>query len=522
MSENNVRNLVLAFPNVEFAEGLKKHLERKDNKICETVVVLEHLLETLEGFEEDGTNIEGIIISSAIGKKLEDKRLELVSDVLMKIREKYSTLNIVVLANEQSGHPFLAELVQMGIYNIFVRGKDEFSIDLLEEVLNSPKPFSFVSKHLNINSEIRWRHISSQLKPDKEEVKEENDEEAASENEEKREKVKQEKIINKNYIKRNYSINVQNTVEKVVGYSLNRKLVLMGSVRERTGTTFISHLLADLISSYGVSVSYIENPYKPAYIYDRLYGHKKAPNYISPFFSTQEDSNKSAYQDSTSEWVQENIQWVVKNPRIDPSSYSSEDIDLEFMSKLLLGLQSTVTILDVGTDWDHPVFKELMDIANHMYLVVEPDLPLFQHFIETSDEKITNLRELHEKEQLSMVGNRFSDKIKKYDVTKDFAKDIIGIPNFDIEDVFKVQNQGESLFHQKKYQEVIQKKLEPIAADILSKEFIKKQSKSKGLLKNLFKTKSLSIKKDEEDEPHKSKEENDIQDKEESKEKVEG
>ncbi|RLZ15025.1 hypothetical protein, partial [Proteus mirabilis] len=122
-----------------------------------------HLIETIEEAYENDEPVFGLIVITDLAYKLNDKRLEYLSDVLLSIRTRHSEIRTVVLSNESEGHPLLAELVNMGIYNIFVRSATNSTISIVDimNCFEKSKEFAEVAKYREYSKDIAWRKIDN-------------------------------------------------------------------------------------------------------------------------------------------------------------------------------------------------------------------------------------------------------------------------------------------------------------------------------------------------------------------------
>ncbi|WP_052646931.1 hypothetical protein [Paenibacillus terrae] len=161
MVSNEPRRVIIGSQNTEFAAKLKKFVEQHEYKVSDIVVMAEHLIEAIEMSYINDEPIYALIITTDLSYKMNDKRLEFLSDCLLTIRSKHSEIKFAVLSNESEGHPFLAELVGIGIYNIFVKASANNSIDVRELIrsFEFPKEFAEVSKYREYNKDILWRKI---------------------------------------------------------------------------------------------------------------------------------------------------------------------------------------------------------------------------------------------------------------------------------------------------------------------------------------------------------------------------
>ncbi|RRJ54894.1 hypothetical protein EHV15_35575 [Paenibacillus oralis] len=155
------KNVIIAIPTPAFADGLRKHFENEGLNVLEVCVVVDHLLEKLHELKsEPSIKLDGIVISSAIATKLSDKRLEFLADVVEKIRDEFSETSIIFLSDESQGHPLLAELVSMGIYNIFVKSaqkSEPLNIKQLIRCIDQSMLYHEVKKYRNYDTGIPWR-----------------------------------------------------------------------------------------------------------------------------------------------------------------------------------------------------------------------------------------------------------------------------------------------------------------------------------------------------------------------------
>lgn len=164
MEKNDIeemKSIIIATPNTAFANGIKKNIDSLDRgfKVLDVIVTDEDLIEALEK-QDKKIGFKGLIIASDIAKKNNNFRLEYLSDFLVTIHQRYPDLSIALLSKEKAGHPFLYEVVQMGIYNIFLQNK-QVTIPEILDVLEKPLNFSDVGHLREINELIPWRKLSS-------------------------------------------------------------------------------------------------------------------------------------------------------------------------------------------------------------------------------------------------------------------------------------------------------------------------------------------------------------------------
>ncbi|WP_338657270.1 hypothetical protein V6B14_22245 (plasmid) [Sporosarcina psychrophila] len=146
--------LIFAFYNVEFAKQLKGNMEANDAaQIIEIVSSEEDLINVIA----NNPLVDGVLISTDIATKLGNRNLELFVDILLVAREKFPQIVFSILSSERLGHPLHAELVEMGIYNIFIKDSDSVSVPLLLNSFKEQHSFSSAVRHRRVDDSIPWR-----------------------------------------------------------------------------------------------------------------------------------------------------------------------------------------------------------------------------------------------------------------------------------------------------------------------------------------------------------------------------
>lgn len=401
------------------------------------------------------------------------------------------SLRIVFLCERPKGDTFLSTLVSMGIMDIF--NTNSFDLDdFIQQIVDKPR-FSKVEKFL-------LSSVPAMETPAEEEEEQETEEEEQEESDSKNpiiqkvvEKKVVQKVVNKNVIKRNYQVQITKHTEKIVGIPVKKKLIMIGSPIERSGSTFISHLLARSLTQMGVTVTYVESPFSKAYTFDRFTGHHFADDYRSKFyqFSKYIDPKKKSVYD----WNIKDIDIICKHPTNEPV-YEENEVSFDNLIKVLFSSQSTVTIMDIGTDWQYELFQDVFDIADQVYFVLEPDIPFIQYLEESQTESVQFLRQRLESEKSVLVGNRFDKSMLTNRLIKDLYGDriITHFPTFPVAEIYQAQYEGIFLNDLKDYQKKIEPFINPLLQQILPDEFLKKQKKGNGLFKSLF-NKKISVEK---------------------------
>ncbi|MEK3992655.1 hypothetical protein [Robertmurraya sp. FSL R5-0851] len=418
-----------------------------------------------------------------------------------KLRVEYDdSIRIVFLCERPKGDPFLSSLVSMGILDIF--NSNAFDLDEFIQQLKDKPRFAKVEKFLvSIVPHTTTIPVAEEEVNEDEEAEEDSPKKDRKEKTEKQvvqkviEKKVVQKVVNKNVIKRDYTVQVHNHTEKIVGIPIKKKLVMIGSPIQRSGSTFVSHLLARTLTQMGVPTTYVESPFSNAYTYDRFFGTEHASDYRSKFYQFSKYIDPKVK--SVFDWNKFDVDIICKHPTNEPV-YQEDEVAFESLIKVLFSSSSSVTIMDVGTDWEYELFQDVFDIADHVYFVFEPDIPFIQYFEETKDDRISFMRDKLSSEKSAIIGNRFDKPTLESALIQDMYKDkiITSIPVFPVKEVFQAQLEGKFLNEYKESQKRMELHLQPLLEEILPGEFLKKHRKGTGLFKGLF-NKNITIEKKE-------------------------
>lgn len=488
------KKVLIAVGNESYTDILKQTFQKHHNAFTLASQEIFHrrfLSEVVDFEKPDILIIHDYYLASDFSRQ-ELKEQELLT-FIRNLRVKFDqSLRVVFLCERPKGDPLLSMLVSLGVMDIF--NTNSFDLDLFIEQLQEEPKFSKVEKFLVASPSTLGFLEEKVEEPEEDDEKEEVKQERPIVQKVIEKKVVQ-KVVNKNVIKRDYQINITNQTEKIIGVPIKKKLIMIGSPLSRSGSTFISHLLARTLTKMGISTSYIESPFSKAYTYDRFIGHHFSDDYRSKYyqFSKYIDPKFNSVYD----WQKENVELICKHPTNEPV-YKDEEITFDNLIKILFASSSTVSILDVGTDWQYELFQDVFDIADHAYFILEPDIPFLQYFEESQSESVQFLQKQLNHEKSSFIGNRFDTTLLKNNLIRGLYADRMKtvVSNFPVTDVFQTQYKGMFFNDFNDYQKKIDACMLPLMAEILPSEFLKKQKKESGLLKGLF-NKKISIEKKE-------------------------
>lgn len=476
---NRERNIIIAIPNPSLAEGLKKMVETKGFKVIEIVVVLDHLVETVAKHTHEGITIDGLILSTDLARKQDDKRLELLSDTVISLRKRYHHLHFVVLADQKPGHPLLAELTSMGIYSIFLRGESGSNLDVNQVLATFDTPMPFTTEYTeNVDPSIPWRKFYKGASPFEIHVKSDSNSPAADVNEV--ELARQDKVKE---VVREKVVEVTKYVEVV----LPTTFCVFLNLTPRAGGTFLSSNLAVEIAKRDIACSFYELPTNRAVIFDHLKIWSREKPYIPGITQLEIDGfiskeNILSYQ---------KVNWYINHPE-----KSTSDTTYEMLVRLLnQSRDSTVTILDISSAADNPLAQDILAEATHIFLVIDPDPVLIERIgpnstqdkaKETSEYRLLQRlveMETRSKTSVNLIVNKMNNGVDKKTLESVLPiKPIAYIPYFSAADVYRASWEGK--FFSEKGADM-DRNLVPIMKELLSIDIRARNSRDNFLSKLL-------------------------------------
>lgn len=470
------RKVLIAVGDREYTNILKRNFFNYPDDFTlssQEVFHRQYLLEIVELEKPDILILHDTYLPSSFNTK-EGRENELLDFIRLFNSILDESLRFVFLCERPRGDVFLSTLVSLGVRDIFNSNSVPLNV-FFEQLIDKPR-FTNVEKFLLLNQENIGATIPINSF-NEEQQKEETNEEEIHKNIS--EKPVIQKVVNKNVIKRDYHIQILNQTKKVVGVPVKRKFLLIGSPLPRSGSTFICHLLARAISQKDVSVAYVENPYSKPYTYERFVGDQKTNRYRSKFY----EYNNENFTNISTDWNMNQVSFICKNPTHEPI-YSSQEIGFDTWIKVLYSIPATITIIDVGSDWDNVIFRDLCDIADHIYIVLDPDISLIRYFEKSKDSSTIFLRELLDTNKASLIGNRFTPKILEKNFIKELYQDVFisMIPTFPAHDVIESQYKGVFLNDYKEYRNILKPLMSPFLNEIIPKELMNRRQ-----ISNLFK-----------------------------------
>ncbi|MEK5357786.1 hypothetical protein [Paenibacillus sp. FSL L8-0709] len=483
------KNIIIAIPSAKFAEGMKAHLQLAGFKVVDIVVVLEHLIESIVNLTEKGMDIYGVLISSDLSKKIKDKRHEDLADHLLAIRDRFSNIQFVFLSSESEGHPLLAEMVQLGIYNIFIKSSKSSSIENISDLTNAflkSKLFSEVSHLRIVDESIPWRRMEKGPKDLKITITKD-----SNQSTEVREKI----IERDNIVEKEIIVEREVVVEKIVEVpkevirvvkevvevetfrevSIPKKIILIGSLYPGAGSSFVALALARILSHIGISNAVVEHPVVIPSLHTVLYGEKNAPENYS--YISEEILNVGRANRKSVEWKDGTTVWYPIRPTglLEESKWSK---DMTF--KMLYDIKESVVLMDVSHEWMKNSIDETCLEVDEIVFVVDSLLSQKYRRPDTSEISKLMLELKATGKSVHIIANRdvpLARKRKLWLGSLPFSPEGV-VPDINYQNIVESAWEGELVFDQAEIREELADGLSQLIDRLVPANFSKKKYKS--------------------------------------------
>lgn len=465
--------VLLAVGSPEMANILKRHLEGANIEVLESEVLHRRYLDELVEIENPSMVI---LHDTYLPSEYEEtqKRDEELLGFLNRWRINHEDLRVVFLCERDRRDPFLGDLVARNVFDIF--HEQQIAADSLIEQLSAPPRYANVAKFgvgtltLDYNSEEA--KDAEELEDGPEAVVETTEEKPPTmktpkpPKPQKEKKEKKEKFLFSELKEKmpNVQIHVhRETEQQKVQVTIGRKIIFVVSPFARTGSSFISHQLAYQLAKQGNKVAYFENPFRFPYTYDRLAGHLHYPNYVSSYANKVD----SPFESKPKAWEVEGVTIEALNPTKEKPYMSSELTISRFLRLFLAKHETSYMIIDLGADTDREIYTELMDIASHIFLVMEPDIANFETFDQNQQHPQFNwIHRIKDSEKTKVIINRYSDVASKVLPFTDFFP----IASVQDQSVMQAQVNGTFSFPSREENRKQEKAFAPLVKEVLGKD----------------------------------------------------
>ncbi|MBE7123679.1 MULTISPECIES: hypothetical protein [Bacillus cereus group] len=439
--------VLFAVSQQEYIEFVKDDFINAGFDVIDTLVMnIKYLFEVINTTNPDIIIIHEDRLETGIDDQHE-KEQTLVKHI-EHLRINNPTLRVALLSANEDICPFFQRLIMMGVHDIFAGKK--IKIRPMVEQLQNPPQYKNIAKYVGSSLpelSATTHNVSNERVIQVEEVQEE-------------------PVFN------------EEVKKKAPPIKINTKKIFIANLDERSGSTFISHILVDYLSSLGLSIKYIESPYSEGYTFPLFKGYSLAPEgYVSRFTDVE-----------AARWTINNVEYVAKNTYIE-NQFSEETIRYGF-AELLNEDNDHVIIVDAGSDWEKDTFREVMDACDYVLFVVEPDLVQMMRIVLKNHERYKRAAGIINRLDSYVIANKFSSKLVGNDVIRDAYKEklLTTISNYSSNTVFSAQNKGTTIFSNKNAKDTLKEELNPIV-NLIAPELISmdvQQDEKKGGFASIF------------------------------------
>ena len=271
-----------------------------------------------------------------------------------------------------------------------------------------------------------------------------------------------------------------NAVGSTVYTSLPAKLVVIGSLSPRAGSSFITANLAAAVAARNVSSAVIESPVNFPYFYDALFIREKTNgSYVSRSHKIK-DSHEI---DRSDVFVENGISWIA----LDPTQFSIKNWTYDNMMKLIYSVKHTsIVLLDVSTFWVHSSVQPILGQADNIILVVDPDpvlldrtmkidyegLGIGEECIPQESRTIELLKECKNRGScdIDIIVNKFTGFVEKYQLCLPFNP-LVYLPHIDPVEVYKALWEGSLLYSNPDFKTIFDEGFSPIIEKLVPAKY---------------------------------------------------
>lgn len=497
-------SILIAVGNSEMSAILRRHLGEAKFDLIENDVLHRNYLHEIIGIEKPSmVIIHDYYLPSDFTEK-EERENELL-EMVNYWRLHHEGLRVIFLCERDRRDPLLGDLAAREVYDIF--HENQISPVTLINQLSAPPRFANVSRFGLGNLKIEFSEDEEieviEGFVDEVEVSKPNIPIVEDEVPVKEKRVKPEKPIKPPKEKRDRpsfsdlkdftqdrlpkidktgpmikfpSVQIHVHKEKEMEQqklqvAMGRKIILVVSPYQRMGSTFVAHQISHQLAKRGNKVAYYENPFRIPYTYDRFAGHINQPEFLSEY-SNVEAAHK--------EWIHEGVSIQALNPSKE-KGYKEEHLSITRFLRMFLSKHDTpYLVVDIGSDTAKGIYEELVEIASHVYVVIEPDIPKMEWFEQhPADPQFSWIHRIKQLDKTRLLVNRYSEESQAALPEEEYFT----IASLFDEWVFNSQLKGSFTFGTRKSNTAQDEEFYPLYEDVVGKENVKQ---SKGKKKSLI------------------------------------
>ena len=261
-------------------------------------------------------------------------------------------------------------------------------------------------------------------------------------------------------------------VEQIkTSHFFSTKLIVIGSLSFRAGSSFVAANLAVKLASDGISTAVIECPVNTPYFFDALFVREKTD---TEFVSWAHELKKGKTPNRKEAFSDSGVTWVV----VDPTQFQVNNWTSSDMVQLIYSVKHCQFIfLDVSTNWTHHSVSTILTQADHILLVVDPDPVLLdrserkeypfssdeENYLPVESKTIKKIIEMisDDHRNIDFIVNKYSSFINIDQLCLPL-KPISLVPHFEPEQVYKSLWEGRLLYNNPRFKEIFDQCFQPL------------------------------------------------------------
>lgn len=279
---------------------------------------------------------------------------------------------------------------------------------------------------------------------------------------------------------------VEEKIKYVSRYAaIPSQLIVVGSLFNRAGATFVTSNLARAISSYNLLTTVIEAPCNRPYLYDAMAIDSK----VEEYYSWCHDIIASGSVKRSNEYQENGVSWVLLHPELLPIN----EFSYEQYMKLIYSVKRVPFILfDIGTSWLDPGIQNVLSQADHILMILDPDPVLLNRTIPVEKDGrvafkteevniIDKIAKLHVEEKIpfDFVVNKMTPGVDKSIIKEAIFKEpVTYIPAFDAEKIYRTLWEGNLLYDDPVIQQILDNCFYSILKNFVPGQYLLKDNKS--------------------------------------------
>ncbi|BCJ88163.1 P-loop NTPase family protein [Effusibacillus dendaii] len=400
-------HLLVASPSTLFREEIKRIFEKSGYSTADLIDSLGGLTEALDRLNEKGAAVEGIILASDLAYTGPDNKLESLADQLRMIKSRFPAVRMLVLSKETVGHPFLSELVEMGIRHILLRGTNRQPLQAADLITAYRQPLTESELEIlrHFDPTVRWRESEPERPPFLS---------FGLHTAKNRQQV--EVAVSRDESKESPGCSVGAGSGGGSKYlSVPARMISVISLHPQAGATFLTDNFSFYLAENQIPVAVIESSADPPIWYDLLDGDAGAPH---GWISWLEQLRDKGHLQKGIEWKRDDVHCFPQGKHSTPEASAEEAVKLFYFTK-----QFPVLFADLSNNWESPMAEESIRQSDEIWIVMTGDPIQMNNRL---SRLIPFIERLNSRKKAVLIGNKWDSALDEY-ITPEIVSERTGI-----------------------------------------------------------------------------------------------